>query len=82
MKLSAISKISGEPSMVVDFFPILGSTSFIYKVLKFRGVDTMSTSCISAERFYTECVERIDLGYDVTGFNTEPVNVNPMNGVC
>jgi len=50
--------------------------------LKFRGVDTMSTSCISAERFYTECVERIDLGYDVTGFNTEPVNVNPMNGVC
>lgn len=42
----------------------------------------MSTSCISTERFYSECAERIDLGYDVTGFNTEPVNVNPMNGAC
>ena len=80
MQLSAISKVSGETSMDVDFFPILGSTSFIYKVLKFRG-DTMSTSCIRTERFYTECVERIGLGYVVTGFNTEPVNVNPMNGV-
>ena len=74
MQLSAISKISGEPSMVVDFFPIMGSTSFIYKVLKFRGVDTMSTSCISAERFFAECAERIDLGYEVTGFNTKPVS--------
>ena len=47
--------------MVVDFFPIMGSTSFIYKVLKFKGVDTMSTSCISAERFYAELIAHAGL---------------------
>ena len=31
--LSAISKISGEPSMVVDFFPIMGSTPLNFNTL-------------------------------------------------
>ena len=67
-------------TMVVDYFPIEGDTQFIYKVLKFQGVDTMSTKCITKRDFENECAERIGLGYNVTGFNTEAVNVNPMNG--
>jgi hypothetical protein len=54
----------------------------MYKVLKFQGVDTMSTKCISKCDFERECEERIGLGYNVTGFNTESVNVNPMAGAC
>jgi len=67
-------------TMVVDYFPIEGSTQFLYKVLKFQGVDTMSTKCITKRDFENECAERIGLGYNVTGFNTEAVSVNPMNG--
>ena len=69
-------------TMVVDYYPIEGSSQFLYKVLKFNGVDTMSTKCITKKDFENECAERIGLGYNVTGFNTESVNVNPMNGVC
>jgi hypothetical protein len=69
-------------TMVVDYFPIEGSTQFVYKVLKFQGVDTMSTKCITKHDFKRECDERIGLGYEVTGFNTESVNVNPMAGAC
>jgi hypothetical protein len=67
-------------TMVVDYFPIEGDTQFIYKVLKFQGVDTMSTKCITKRDFEYEMKERIGLGYNVTGFNTEAVTVNPMNG--
>jgi hypothetical protein len=67
-------------TMVVDYFPIEGSTQFLYKVLKFQGVDTMSTKCITKKDFEYEMKERIGLGYEVTGFNTEAVSVNPMNG--
>jgi hypothetical protein len=69
-------------TMVVDYFPIEGSTQFVYKVLKFQGVDTMSTKCITKHDFERECEERIGLGYEVTDFNTESVNVNPMVGAC
>jgi hypothetical protein len=69
-------------TMVVDYYPIEGSAQFVYKVLKFRGVDTMSTKCITKRDFECECEERIGLGYEVTGFNTELVNVNPMAGAC
>ncbi len=69
-------------TMVVDYFPIEGSSQFIYKVLKFQGTDTMSTKCISKIDFERECEERIGLGYEVTGFNTETVKVNPMAGAC
>lgn len=69
-------------TMVVDYYPIEGSSQFLYKVLKFQGVDTMSTKCITKKDFEYEMKERIGLGYEVTGFNTEAVNVNPMNGVC
>lgn len=69
-------------TMVVDYYPIEGSSQFLYKVLKFNGVDTMSTKCITKKDFENECAERIGMGYNVTGFNTESVNVNPMNGVC
>ncbi len=69
-------------TMVVDYYPIEGSTQFMYKVLKFQGVDTMSTKCITKHDFERECEERIGLGYNVTGFNTESVNVNPMAGAC
>jgi len=69
-------------TMVVDYFPIVGSTEFIYKVLKFQGVNTMSTKCITKRDFERECDERIGLGYEVTGFNTEAVKVNPMAGAC
>ena len=66
--------------MVVDYYPIQGNTQFIYKVLKFKGVDTMSTKCITKSDFERECAERIGVGYNVSDFNTEAVNVNPMNG--
>jgi hypothetical protein len=69
-------------SMVVDYYPIKDSTQFLYKVLKFQGVDTMSTKCITKRDFERECDERIGIGYNVTGFNTEEVDVNPMNGAC
>jgi len=69
-------------TMVVDYFPVGGDTQFIYKVLKFQGVDVMSTKCITKRDFERECDERIGLGYEVTGFNTQPANVNPMNGAC
>ncbi len=69
-------------TMVVDYYPISGDSNFVYKVLKFQGVDTMSTKCITKRDFEYECKERIGLGYEVTGFNTEPVNVNPMAGAC
>ena len=82
MQLSTFSKIDGQPSMVVDFFPIKDSTQFVYKVLKFKGVDTMSTKCITKRDFERECDERIGMGWEVTGFNTETVNVNPMAGAC
>jgi hypothetical protein len=67
-------------TMVVDYYPIQGNTQFIYKVLKFKGVDTMSTKCITKSDFERECAERIGVGYNVSDFNTEAVNVNPMNG--
>lgn len=67
-------------TMVVDYFPIEGDTQFLYKVLKFQGVDTMSAKCITKRDFEYEMKERIGLGYNVTGFNTEAVTVNPMNG--
>jgi len=82
MQLSAISKIDGKPSMVVDFFPVKNSTQFMFKVLKFQGVDTMSTKCITKRDFERECEERIGMGWEVTGFNTEIKNVNPMAGAC
>jgi len=69
-------------TMVVDYYPIEGSTQFLYKVLKFKGVDTMSTKCITKRDFDHECAERIGMGYEVTNFNTDTVNVNPMNGAC
>jgi len=69
-------------TMVVDYYPIEGSTQFLYKVLKFQGVDTMSTKCITKRDFRRECDDRIGLGYEVTNFNTDAVNVNPMNGAC
>ena len=73
---------SNTGTMVVDYYPISNSTQFIYKVLKFQGVDTMSTKCISKRDFERECEERIGMGYEVTDFNTESVNVNPMAGAC
>jgi hypothetical protein len=71
---------SATGSMVVDYYPIEDSGNFIYKVVKFQGVDTMSTKCITKSDFDRECEERIGLGYEVTNFNTESVKVNPMNG--
>jgi len=82
MQLSCISKIDGKPSMVVDYFPVKDSTQFMFKVLKFQGVDTMSQKCITKRDFDRECEERIGMGWEVTGFNTEVRNVNPMNGAC
>jgi hypothetical protein len=69
-------------TMVVDYFPIKNSAEFMYKVLKFQGIDTMSTKCITKRDFERECEERIGLGYEVTDFNTEAVSVNPMAGAC
>ena len=74
MQLSSLSKLNNEPTMVCDFFPIEDSTQFMYKVLKFHGVETMSTNVISIESFMAEVNERIELGYTVTGFNTKPVS--------
>jgi hypothetical protein len=82
MQLSTFSKIDGQPSMTVDYYPVKGSTQFMFKVLKFRGVDTMSYKCISKHEFDREIDERIGMGWEVTDFNTEIKNVNPMAGAC
>ena len=82
MQLSAISKIDGKPSMTVDYYPVKLSDGHMFKILKFQGVDTMSYKCITKKDFERECEERIGMGYQVTGFNTEAKNVNPMMGAC
>lgn len=82
MQLSTFSQIDSQPSMTVDYFPIKDSTQHMFKVLKFRGIDTMSTKCITKKEFEREVEERIGHGYQVTGFNTEVKNVNPMAGAC
>jgi len=73
---------SSTGSMVVDFYPIEDSTQFIYKIVRFQGVDTVSSKCINKSDFEYEVNNRISLGYKVTDFNTESVKVNPMNGAC
>lgn len=87
MQLSTFSKIDGKPSMVVDFYPIQLddgniSTRHMLKVLKFQGVDTMSTKCITKRDFDRECAERIGMGWEVTNFNTTAQGWNPMAGAC
>jgi len=82
MQLSCISQIDGKPSMVVDYFPVKDSTQFMFKVLKFRGIDVMSYKCITMRDFNREIDERIGMGWEVTNFNTEVKNVNPMAGAC
>jgi len=69
-------------TMVVDYFPIKNSSQFFFKVLKFQGVDTMSTRVITKKDFWRECDERIGIGYEVVDFNLDAVDVNPMNGAC
>jgi len=82
VQLSTFSKIDGNPSMVVDYYPVKLSTRHMFKVLKFRGVDAMSYKCITKREFEREMNERIGMGWEVTGFNTEIKNVNPMAGAC
>lgn len=82
MQLSTFSKIDGNPSMTVDYYPVKDSTRHMFKVLKFRGVDAMSYKCITMRDFEREMDERIGMGWEVTGFNTEVKNVNPMAGAC
>ena len=82
MQLSTTSQIDGNPSMVVDYYPVKLSNRHMFKVLKFRGVDAMSYKCITKKEFERELNERIGLGWEVTGFNTEIKNVNPMAGAC
>jgi len=70
-------------NMVVDFYPIKNSTKFMLKVVKFKGIATVSTKCITKRDFEREVDSRINgYDYDVTGFNTEVKNVNPMSGAC
>jgi len=82
VQLSTTSQIDGKPSMTVDYFPVKDSTRFMFKVLKFRGVDAMSHKCITKREFEREINERIGFGWEVTGFNTEIKDVNPMVGAC
>ena len=87
MQLSAISKVDGKPSMVVDFYPVQLSdgniaTGHMLKVLKFQGVDAMSTKCITKRDFDRECNDRINMGWEVTGFNTTAQYHNPIWGAC
>jgi hypothetical protein len=82
MQLSTTSQIDGNPSMVVDYYPVKLSNRHMFKVLKFRGVDAMSYKCITKKEFERELNERIGYGWEVTGFNTEIKNVNPMAGAC
>jgi hypothetical protein len=82
MQLSTTSQINGNPSMVVDYFPVKDSTQFMFKVSKFQGVETMSYKCITKRDFERELNERIGYGWEVTNFNTEVKNVNPMSGAC
>ena len=85
MQLSTFSKIDGQPSMVVDFYPVklpYGdiSSRHMFKVLSFRGVDTMSKKIITKREFEREMDERIGMGWEVTDFHTIPQLCNPMNG--
>lgn len=70
-------------NMVVDFYPIKGSTKFMLKIVKFKGIDTVSTKCITKRDFEREVDSRINgYGYDVTDFNMVEVSHNPMMGAC
>ena len=80
MQLSTFAKSNGKPSMTVDYYPIQDSSQFVYKVLKFQGVDTMSSKCITQKDYQREMDERIGLGWVVTNSNNDFVAVNPMNG--
>ena len=82
MQLATFSKIDGKPSMTVDYYPVKLSDRHMFKVLKFRGVDAMSYKCITKREFEREMDERIGMGWEVTNFNTEVKNVNPMAGAC
>ena len=82
MQLSTFSQIDGKPSMTVDYYPIKDSSKFMFKVLKFQGVDTMSSKCITKRDYEREMAERIGMGWEVTDFNFEIKDVNPMNGAC
>jgi len=53
------------------------------KVVKFKGIDTVSTKCITKRDFWREVESRINtFGYEVTDFNMEEVSHNPMMGAC
>lgn len=68
--------------MVVDYYPVKNSSNYIFKSLKFRGVDAISYKCITKKDFECEINERIGYGWEVTGFNTKVKNVNPIAGAC
>jgi hypothetical protein len=88
MQLSAISQIDGNPSMVVDYYPVKVSLDadvspdYMLKIVSFKGTDTMSKKVISKKDFTRECEERINMGYQVTDFHTLPQLANPMWGAC
>jgi hypothetical protein len=74
-------------TMVVDYYPCKMedgrvSPNFLVKVVRFRGIETMSTSVITRKKFVSECQERIGIGYNVVDFNTVPRQGNPMAGAC
>jgi hypothetical protein len=74
-------------SMVVDYYPVQLSSgdisaNHLMKVVKFQGIDTMSTSFVTKRTFERECAERIGIGYNVVDFNTTPQLGNPMAGAC
>ena len=74
-------------TMVVDYYPAKlengnVSPNFLVKVVRLRGVDTMSTKVITRKQFVRECDERIGIGYKVVDFNTVPREGNFMAGAC
>jgi hypothetical protein len=64
-------------TMVVDYYPCkmedgTVSPNFLVKVVRFRGIETMSTKIITRKQFVNECNERVGIGYRVVDFNTVP----------
>ena len=75
-------------NMVVDFYPCKTadggiSPNFVLKVVRFRGIETVSKSIITRRDLRHEANSRIHgYGYEVTDFHTQPVEGNIFACAC
>ena len=73
---------SKDGAMVVDYYPTknmkgVESKEWFLKILTFMG-ETQSKDMVNRIEMDIQVNERLDLGYNVIGFNTIPQFVNPF----